>query len=101
MVFVPRWFEGPHHGSVCGNQLVNGISDPDSSNSGSLVILIYEEMKSEKALKIKPYIILIWVPVPSGPWVLCCLITPDCACLFYETDALPTTALTRHLVRLF
>ena len=80
---------------------MNGISDPDSSNSGYLVILIYEEMKSEKALKIKPYIILIWVPVPSGPWVLCCLITPDCACLFYETDALPTTALTRHLVRLF
>lgn len=58
---------------------MNGISDPDSSNSGSLVILIHEEMKSEKALKIKPCIILIWVSVPSGPWVLCCLITLDCA----------------------
>ena len=26
---------------------------------------------------------LIWVSVPSDPWVLCSLITLNCACLFF------------------
>lgn len=34
-------------------ETVSGISDPDSSNSGSLVILIGEEMKSEKNIEDK------------------------------------------------
>jgi hypothetical protein len=52
LVFVPSSCEGPHSWAY-GKQLISGIFDPNTSNSGSLVTFINEEMDSVKTFKVK------------------------------------------------
>lgn len=51
LVFVSSSSEGPH-GRAFQKQLISGISDLNTSDSGLLLIFIYEEIHLRKILKL-------------------------------------------------